>query len=114
MAVASLSGALKKFLAIVLDKPKKNLSGTNTLLAYSTPTLAKKEKRFYNIVTWCQCFNTFFPSSLIMRPNKLEGLSLETLTRQVLEFVGKARANPIGGPFRCFLLGQAPGVTSKC
>jgi hypothetical protein len=39
-----------------------------------------------------------------MRPNKLEGLSLETLFSQVLEFEGKARANPIGTPFRCFLL----------
>ncbi len=56
----------------------------------------------------------FSPSSLMTRPNKLEGLSLETLSSQVLEFVDKARANPIGGPFRCFLLGQAPGVTRKC
>jgi hypothetical protein len=40
-----------------------------------------------------------------MRPNKLEGLSLETLSSQVLEFEVKARANPIGAPFRCFLLG---------
>ena len=46
----------------------------------------------------------FFPSSLMTRPNKLEGLSLETLSSQVLEFKGKAWANPIGGPFRCFLL----------
>jgi hypothetical protein len=38
------------------------------------------------------------------RPNKLEGLSWETLSSQVLEFEGKARANPIGAPFRCFLL----------
>jgi len=45
------------------------------------------------------------------RPNKLEGLPLETLSSWVLEFEGKARANPIGGPLRCFLLGQAPGVT---
>ena len=44
----------------------------------------------------------------------LEGLPLETLSSQVLEFEGKARANPIGAPFRCFLLGQAPGATSKC
>jgi hypothetical protein len=49
-----------------------------------------------------------------MRPDKLEGLSLETLSSEVIEFVGKARANPLGGPFKCFLLGQAPGVTSKC
>jgi hypothetical protein len=39
--------------------------------------------------------------SLIMKPNK----PLEALSSQVLEFEGKARANPIGGPFRCFLLG---------
>ncbi len=38
-------------------------------------------------------------------PYKLEGFSLETLSSQVLEFVDKARANPIGAPFRCFLLG---------
>jgi hypothetical protein len=55
-----------------------------------------------------------FPSSLMTRPSKLEGLSLETLSSQVLEFVGKARVNPIRRPFRCFLLGQAPGVASKC
>ncbi len=34
-----------------------------------------------------------------MRPNKPKGLSLETLSTQVLEFEGKARANPIGAPF---------------
>jgi hypothetical protein len=42
-------------------------------------------------------------SSLMTRPNKLERLSLETLSSQVLEFEGKARSNPIGAPFRCFL-----------
>ena len=46
-----------------------------------------------------------FPLPLTMRPNKLEHLSLETLSSLVLEFEGKARANPIGAPFRCFLLG---------
>jgi hypothetical protein len=30
---------------------------------------------------------------------------LETLSSWVLEFEGKSRANPIGGPFSCFLLG---------
>ncbi len=52
-----------------------------------------------------QCYKTFCPSSLMTRPNKIEGLPLETLSSQALEFEGKARANPIGGPFRCFLLG---------
>jgi len=56
----------------------------------------------------------FFPLSLTMRPNKLELLSLETLSSQVLEFECKARSNPIGVPFRCFLLGQVPSVSSKC
>jgi hypothetical protein len=42
---------------------------------------------------------------LTMRPDKLEGLPLETLSSQVLEFEGKARPNPNGAPFRCFLLG---------
>ena len=34
------------------------------------------------------------------KPNKLEVSSMETLFSQVLEFDGKARANPIGAPFR--------------
>ncbi len=37
----------------------------------------------------------FFPSSLMTRPKKLERLSLETITSQVLEFEGTARANPL-------------------
>ncbi len=32
------------------------------------------------------------------RINKLEGLSLETLSSQALEFEGKARANSSGAP----------------
>jgi hypothetical protein len=55
-----------------------------------------------------------FTSSLMMRPNKLEHLSVETLSSQALEFEGKARANPVGAPFRCFLHGKVPGVTSNC
>jgi len=31
---------------------------------------------------------------------------METLSSLVLEFEGKARANPIGASFRCFLLGK--------
>jgi hypothetical protein len=54
--------------------------------------------------TWCQCYKTFFSFSLTMRPNKLEGLPLEILSSQVLKFEGKARTNPNGGPFSCFLL----------
>ncbi len=46
-----------------------------------------------------------FPSLLMTRTNKLLCLSLETLSSQALGFEVKARANPIGGPFRCFLLG---------
>ncbi len=34
------------------------------------------------------------------RPDKLEGLPLETLSSQVFEFEGKARANPIGVTFQ--------------
>ncbi len=50
---------------------------------------------------WCQRYKTFFPSLLMTRPNKLEQMSLKTLYSQVLEFEGKARANPIGAS--CFL-----------
>ncbi len=49
--------------------------------------------------------SNFLSSSPTTRPNKLEGLSLETLSSQVLDFEGKARASPFGGPFRYFLLG---------
>jgi len=34
----------------------------------------------------------------MLEPNKLECLSLETLSSQVLEFEGKARVNLIGAP----------------
>ncbi len=40
----------------------------------------------------------------MMRPNKLEGLLLETDSSQVLEFEDKTRANPIGAPLRRILL----------
>jgi hypothetical protein len=36
-----------------------------------------------------------FSLLLTMRPNKQKHLSLETLSSQVVEFEGKARANPI-------------------
>jgi hypothetical protein len=66
------------------------------------------------LIAQVSILQNFFPLSLTMRPNKLEGFSLETLSCQVLEFEGKALANPIGAPSRCSLLGQAPGATSKC
>ncbi len=43
---------------------------------------------FLSHVQWSMLQN-FFPSSLTTRPNKLEGLSLETLSSQVLEFEGR-------------------------
>ncbi len=67
-------------------------------LAYFTARPVTKEQKFYNIDLRSQYYKNFFPSSLTMRPNELEGLSLETLSSQVLEFEGKARANPIGAP----------------
>ncbi len=70
------------------------------------------EKSFVNLRPGVNVIKKF-PSLQMTRPYKLECLSLETLPSQVLEFEGKARANPIGAPFRCFLLGLAPGVTSK-
>ncbi len=60
---------------------------------------------FAYTTTRYQCYNTFFTLPLASRLNKLEGLSLENLSSPVLEFEGKGRANPIGAPFRCFLLG---------
>jgi hypothetical protein len=39
----------------------------------------------------------FFPSALTMRPNKLERLSLETLSSQVLEFEGKGLYHQLHG-----------------
>jgi hypothetical protein len=55
-----------------------------------------------NLVAMLQ---NFLSPSLMTRPYKLEGLPLVTLSSQFLEIEGKARTNPIGGPFRCFLLG---------
>ncbi len=55
--------------------------------------------KFIKFLSWLNDFQVsmlnFFPSSLTTRPNKLEHLSLETLSSQVLEFESKARANPI-------------------
>jgi hypothetical protein len=45
--------------------------------------------------------------SFITRPSKFEGLPLETLSSQVLEFEGKD--NPIGGPF----LGKLPVLSAN-
>jgi hypothetical protein len=42
----------------------------------------------------------------MMRPNKLDGLPLGTLSSQVLEFEGKARANPIGALSDASFLGM--------
>jgi hypothetical protein len=73
------------------------------------PMTKKKLKRFSRQMlskfSQVSISSNFFPSLLTMRPNELEGLSLETLSSQVLEFEVKARANPIGAPSRCFLLG---------
>jgi hypothetical protein len=68
---------------------------------------AKPQSNFSGIFSFhlVAMLENIFPSSLMTRPNKLEGLSLETLSSQVLEFEGKARANPIGAPSKCFLLG---------
>jgi hypothetical protein len=66
--------------------------------------LSDEEKRFTGLIPGVNVIKLFF-SSLMTRPNELEGLPLETLSSWVLEFEGKARANPIGGPFRCFLIG---------
>jgi hypothetical protein len=72
-----------------------------------------KEKSFITLTPGGNLIKRF-PSPLMTRLNKQEGLSLETFSSQVLEFEGKARANPIGASFRCFLLGYAFGVISKC
>jgi len=70
-----------------------------------TPTRPSVSRRKPFSTFWCQFNKTCFPSSLTTRPDKLEGLPLETLSSWVLEFEGKARANPIRGSFRCLLLG---------
>jgi hypothetical protein len=41
-----------------------------------------------------------------MRPDKLEGLSLQTLSSQVLEFVGKARATQLEDLIDASFLGK--------
>jgi hypothetical protein len=63
-----------------------------------------KEYSFIKLTPGVNVIKLFY-SSLMTMPNKLEHLSVETLSSKVLEFEGKARANPIGAPFRCFLLG---------
>jgi hypothetical protein len=84
-----------------LNKICRRFFATTKLLTWSnTPIGHQKEKMSPGVNV-----TKLFPLSQTMRPNKLEGMSLETLSSQVLEFEGKAIANPIGVPFRCFLLG---------
>ncbi len=61
-----------------------------------------------NLQTWSTVPLNFSPSSLLTKPNQLEGLSLETLSSQVLEFEGKALAlaNTTGAPFDASFLGM--------
>ncbi len=66
--------------------------------------LAEDWAGLLNLVSILFLYNFFLPLSLMMRHNKLEGSSLETLSSQFLEFEGKVRAHPNGAPFRCFLL----------
>jgi hypothetical protein len=82
----------------------QNVSPTDISLAFdgSKHYVTSSSPHQHHQVT---ILKNFFPSSLMTRPNKVDRLSLETLSNQVLEFEGKARANPIGAPFRCFLLG---------
>jgi hypothetical protein len=81
-------------------KSDQNLSGVNVNFFPLSVTLRPSKLEHLSLETL-----TSLPSSVTLRPSKLEHLSLETLTSQVLEFEGKAKANPIGVPFRCFLLG---------
>ena len=63
-------------------------------LAYLASSSAMKEKSFITLTPSVH-FIKLFSLLQITRPNKLEGLSLETLSSQVLEFEGKARAAPL-------------------
>jgi hypothetical protein len=69
-------------------------------LAYWASSSVTKEKGFITLTPGVNNLK-LFNSSLTTRPNKLNGLPLETLSSQVSEFEGKARANPIGGTFKC-------------
>jgi len=51
--------------------------------------ISDKGKKFYNIDHRCQCYKISLLQ--MMRPNKLECLSLETLSSQVLEFASKVQ-----------------------
>jgi hypothetical protein len=81
----------------------KGLPGTNTPPYYEKLKLMSI-KSFITLATGVNVIKLF---SFVTddKAYNLEGLSLETLSCQVLEFEGKARANPTGVPFRCFLLG---------
>ncbi len=67
--------------------------------------MAREHEAAKSSIDQVSTLQNFFPSSLMMRPNKLEGLPLQILSSQVFKFEGKARANPIGEPFKCFILG---------
>jgi hypothetical protein len=62
-----------------------------------------KEKSFITLTTGVNIIILFFPLSMMTRGNKLVRLSLETASCQILDFEGKARANPIGAHSASFL-----------
>ncbi len=100
-----------------MGKMPLSISSFSTIMTLDIATVCKMPLGITLIVIMIQSITTpcvnvikLFPSSLMMRPNKLKHLSLETLSSQVLEFEGKARANPIGAPFRCFLLLVFPAI----
>ncbi len=63
---------------------RKVIARTNTL-AYLASSSAMKEKIFITLTPSVHFIKLFYLLQ-IMRPNKLEGLSLETLSSQVFEF----------------------------
>ncbi len=57
-----------------------------------------EENKVNNFDTYGQCYKTFFPSSLMTRPNKLEGLSLET--QSGLRICGQGQSQPNWSTFQ--------------
>jgi hypothetical protein len=114
------------------------LSVTNTL-AYVALSSATKEKKFYNIDNWCQCYKTFSPKSpTLLQKMLLCQYSVLTFTTKVhaimssslkllqnklkfhgkplhhiIMFVGKAKSLPWSGTPGSFFTQAGSGLVHK-
>ncbi len=83
----------RKIAAAKLGSSSRRFS-TGSSVRPSTSAAIRCRRRRTSLLTRCQCYKTFFSSLPMTRPNKLEGLSLETLFQSALRIWGQGQSQP--------------------